>query len=98
MTKEEKLKLYGSYLKKLGHYDKYINNLKKEKKNNNITNMKKYFEDNIFISINDFHKDNYRLFNSLNELRRYFYANPKAKKPRGKAKQEGYKIFLRKLY
>jgi hypothetical protein len=98
MTKNKKLKLYGSYLKKLGHYKRYIELLKKEKKDNNITNIKRYFNNNIFISINEFHQGNYNLFNSLGELRGYFYEVPSARKPRGEAKQEGYNIFLKKLY
>ena len=98
MTKNKKLKLYGSYLKKLGHYKRYINSLKKDKKDNNIKNIKKYFNDNIFISINDFNEGNYILFNSLNGLRRYFDEVPSARKPRGDAKLEGYNIFLKKLY
>jgi hypothetical protein len=98
MTKNKKLKLYGSYLKKLGHYKLYIDLLKKEKKDNNITNIKRYFNNNIFISINDFHQGNYNLFNSLGEFREYLKKNPSAIKPRHEAKQEGYNIFLRGVF
>ena len=98
MTKNKKLKLYGSYLKKLGHYKRYIELLKKEKKDNNIKNIKRYFNNNIFISINEFHQGNYNLFNSLGEFRKYLKKNPSAMIPRQEAKQEGYNIFLKKLY
>uniref|UniRef100_A0A6C0C711 Uncharacterized protein n=1 Tax=viral metagenome TaxID=1070528 RepID=A0A6C0C711_9ZZZZ len=98
MTKNKTLKLYGSYLKKLNHYKIYIDSLKKEKKDNNITNIKKYFNNNIFISINEFHVGNYNLFNNLGEFRQYLKTTPSAMKPRQEAKQEGYKIFLRKLF
>ena len=98
MPKNKKLKLYGTYLKKLGHYKRYINILKEKKKNNNIRIIKEYFKGNIFISINDFHNGNYKLFNNLNELHEYFEVEPSARKPISEAKQEGYKIFLKKLY
>lgn len=98
MTKNKKLQLYGSYLKKLNHYKLYIDLLKKEKKDNNIKNIKRYFNNNIFISINDFHQGNYNLFNSLGEFREYLKKNPDAIKPRHEAKQEGYNIFLRQLF
>ena len=98
MTKNKKLQLYGSYLKMLNHYKIYIDSLKKKKKDNNITNIKNYFNNNIFISINDFHQGNYNLFNSLGEFREYLKENPDAMKPRHEAKQEGYNIFLRQLF
>ena len=98
MTKNKKLKLYGSYLKKLNHYNIYIDSLKEEKKDNNITNIKRYFNNNIFISINDFYQGNYNLFNSLGEFREYLKENPDAMKPRHEAKQEGYNIFLKELF
>ena len=98
MTKNKKLKLYGSYLKKLNHYKIYIDLLKKEKTDNNIKNIKNYFYNNIFISINEFHEGNYNLFNSLGEFRQYLKNNPDAMKPRQEAKREGYNIFLRKLF
>ena len=62
MTKNKKLKLYGSYLKKLGHYKRYIELLKKEKKDNNITNIKRYFNNNIFISINLLYAYIYKIY------------------------------------
>ena len=84
---------YIEYLEILGHKEEY---LKQYKNSNNLINIKKYFENNIFISIVDFKKKNIEnLFNNIGEFSKHMRKNPELIISPNNAKSEGYKIFLR---
>jgi hypothetical protein len=87
------LKNYIKYLNILGHKEEY---LKQYKNNNNLINIKKYFENNIFISIVDFKNGKYKLYNR-GEFSKHMYQNPKLIISPNNAKSDGYKIFLRNI-
>jgi len=87
------LKKYIEYLDILGHKEEY---LKQYKNNNNLINIKKYFENNIFISIVDFKNGKYKLYNR-GEFSKHMYQNPKLIISPNNAKSDGYKIFLRNI-
>ena len=88
-----------SYLEKLNKLNEYERYLKMLKKNDNLTNIKKYFNDYIFISITDFHEGEYnKLHATNNELTSYINKHPDRKEYKKLVKEEKkYKIFLRHL-
>ena len=79
----EILKKYIEYLDILGHKEEYL----KQYKKNNLKNIKKYFENNIFISIYDFkiNKKNNKnkinkiekLYDNIGEFSKHMHQNPK---------------------
>jgi len=89
----EILNKYIEYLDILDHKEEY---LKQYKNNNNLINIKKYFENNIFISIVDFKNGKYKLYNR-GEFSKHMYQNPKLIISPNNAKSDGYKIFLRNI-
>ena len=90
----EILNEYINYLDIMGHKESYF----KLYKNNNLINIKKYFEANIFISITDFKNKNLdKLFESNVGFSKYLRDNKKLIISPKNAKSAGYKIFLRKI-
>ena len=67
----KKLQLYESYLRinKFENYESYLKN-----KKHNLTNIKLYFNHNIFISVKN---GNYRLHGTKRGLINYIRNNPK---------------------
>ena len=88
-----------SYLEKLNKLNSYERYLKVLKKNDNLTNIKKFFNNYIFISIKDFHEGKYnKLHVTNNELKRYINKHPDRKEHKRFVKEKKkYKIFLRRL-
>ena len=86
--------LYKNYLDKLNHLDKYESWIRDL--NDNLTNLKRYFNEHIFIHIQDFKDQQYdKLFTSESRFKKYMKETNKKPYSRKKAKKEGYKIFLR---
>jgi len=87
------------YLKRLNQDKKYLSYLKSINKKNNLTNIKKFFNKYIFISIIDFKEGNYdKLFSTNKELKKYIKKNPDKKCDKKMVKEEEiYRIFLRQL-
>jgi len=77
-------------------YRKY---LKIIKKNDNLTNLKNYYNKYIFISIQDFHQGHYnKLFFTNKDLKNYLNQYPEKRSHKKIIKKEKvYKIFLRNL-
>ena len=89
----EILNEYINYLDIMGHKKEYF-----KLYNNNLINIKKYFEANIFISISDFKNKNLdKLFESKGDFSKYLRGNKKLIISPKNAKSAGYKIFLRKI-
>ena len=88
-----------SYLKKLKKLNSYKRYLKVLKKNDNLTNIKKFFNNYIFISIKDFHEGKYDKLKTTNkELSIYIKKYPERKEYKNIAKEKKeYRIFLRRL-
>ena len=81
------------YLDKLNHLESYY----KTNEIDNLSNIKKYFNNNIFISIPDFHEEKYdRICQTNRQLARYLRKNPNRRRNKNIIKKEGhYRIFLR---
>ena len=90
-----KLQLYESYLKKLNRIEDYESYLKNKK--HNLTNIKLYFNHNIFISVVDFKNGNYRLHETKSALSNYINKYPEKKINRYDAKSDKYGVFLKQL-
>ena len=88
-----------SYLEKLNKLNSYKTYLKVLKKNDNLTNIKKFFNNYIFISIKDFHEEKYDKLKTTNkELSIYIKKYPERKEHKNIVKKEKkYRIFLRRL-
>tara|TARA_Y100000590_G_scaffold465511_1_gene638032 strand:- start:3546 stop:3854 length:309 start_codon:yes stop_codon:yes gene_type:complete len=87
------------YLRMLNMFDAYDYYLQEHGKNDSITTIKNYFNNYIFISIRDFHEENYdKLHNTRADLMRYIQEHPDRKASKKIVKKEKtYKIFLRLL-
>lgn len=94
MQNIDNLREYLSRLNKLENYDNW---LQRNNKNNNLKNIKLYYNTHIFISIVDFIEGNYnKQFTSGHEFKKYLNKNPHKRKHKGQVKeQKTYKIFLR---
>lgn len=80
-------------LNKLNEYYIYLN---ESDKTDNLTNIKKFYNEHIFISIVDFENGHYRLFSNRHDLRNYLRNTPNKIMNRNLAKKErGLKIFLK---
>lgn len=90
-----KLQLYESYLRILNKFENYESYLKNKK--HNLTNIKLYFNHNIFISVVDFKNGNYILHGTKSGLINYIRNNPKKKVNRNDAKSDKYGVFLKKF-
>ena len=90
------LRDYLEKLNQLNSYGAYLNRLDK---NDNLTNIKKYFNTHIFISIKDFDEEKYdKLFYTNKNLKKYIRQNPNRKAYKKIIKKEKkYKVFLRTL-
>ena len=77
----------------MNHLESYYKTNKKD----NLSNIKKYFNNNIFISIADFHEEKYdKICQTNNQLARYLHKNPDRIRNKNIIKKEGhYRIFLR---
>jgi hypothetical protein len=86
LEKLDSLTLYKKYLKVLGKKD-------------NLTSIKNFFNNYIFISIKDFHEEKYdKLWTTNKELSIYIKKNPERKEYKNIVKEEKqYRIFLRRL-
>ena len=91
--------LYHDYLNRLNQMNSYQSYLKVIKKRDNLTNLKTFFNKYIFISIYDFHQENYdKLFFTNKDLKDYLIKNPEKRIHKKITKKEKvYKIFLRNL-
>ena len=79
-------------LNKLNEYYIYLN---ESDKTDNLTNIKKFYNEHIFISIVDFENGHYRLFSNRHGLKNYL-RDPKKIMNRNLAKRERrLKIFLK---
>ena len=89
--------LYHEYLNRLDQMKSYQVFLKTIKKKDNLTNLKLFFNKYIFISIYDFHHENYhQLFFTKKDLKHYLNKNPEKRSHKKLVKQEKvYKILLR---
>lgn len=96
---EINIELYHDYLNKLNQMNSYQSYLKIIKKQDNITNIKNYFNKYIFISIYDFHHGNYdKLFFTNKDLKYYLNKYPEKRSHKKIIKKEKvYRIFLRNL-
>lgn len=89
---KRKLSLYKSYLGRLDQLSCYKTWLQEQQKNDNITNIKLYFNTYIFIHIKDFKEGIYTLHDKKGLKK---YVNKKGTYDRTKAKKETLNIFLR---
>ena len=89
----------NDYLEKLNQLTNYHAYLEELQKNDNLTNIKKFFNTRIFISIKDFDEGKYEQLKDTNrELKEYIRQNPDRKAYKKIIKKEKkYKIFLRIL-
>ena len=96
---EINIELYHDYLNRLNQMNSYQSYLKIIKKQDNITNIKNYFNKYIFISIQDFHHGNYdKLLFTNKDLKYYLNNNPDKRSHKKIIKKEKvYRIFLRNL-
>ena len=86
---------FKTNLTKLNKLNEYYIYLNKFNKNDNLTNMKKFYNTHIFISIVDFKNGHYRLFSNRHDLKNYL-RDPKKIMNRNLAKRERrLKIFLK---
>ena len=88
--------IYHDYLKRLNQTESYRAYLVTIQKKDNVTNLKNYFNKYIFISIYDFHNENYdKLFYARKDLKHYLNKNPKKRSHKKIVKEDKvYKIFL----
>ena len=89
--------LYHEYLNRLDQMKAYQVFLKTIQKNDNLTNLKLFFNKYIFISIYDFHWGNYnQLFFTKKDLKHYLIKYPEKRSHKNLVKREKvYKILLR---
>ena len=85
------------YLHTLGYLRLYFLYLRNTEKYDNLTNIKLYFNNNIFISIVDFHERKYdKLFLDKNNFKIYMKQNPTKSLDKNNVKKDKkYRIFLR---
>lgn len=96
---EINIELYHDYLNRLNQMNSYQSYLKVIKKQDNITNLKTFFNKYIFVSIQDFHQGHYDiLFFTNKDLKYYLNQYPEKKSHKKIIKKEKvYRIFLRNL-
>ena len=88
--------IYDDYLERLNQTESYREYLRDIAKEDNITNLKNYFNTSIFISIHDFHKKKYKLHDTRKDLKYYLNKNPEKRSHKKLVKKEKvYRIFLR---
>jgi hypothetical protein len=85
------------YLHTLGYLRLYFIYLKNTGKQDNLTNIKLYYNNNIFISIIDFRDKNYdKLFFDKVSFKKYMKLNPSKSINKNDVKRDKkYRIFLR---
>ena len=88
--------IYHDYLKRLNQTESYRAYLLAINKVDNITNLKDFFNKYIFISIYDFHNENYdKLFFTRKDLKYYLNKNSEKRSHKKIIKKEKvYRIFL----
>ena len=91
---KRKLSLYKSYLGRLDQLSWYQTWLQEQQKNDNLTNLKLYFNTFIFIHIQDFKEGIYTLHDKVGFKQ---YVEIKRPYNRNKAKQERLNIFLHEV-
>ena len=85
------------YLNELDHLNLYEEYIKNKNLKDNLTNIKLYFNTNIFISIVDFKNKTYNnVFSNKTDFKKYLSQNPGKILNKNLVKQEKkYRIFLR---